>query len=72
MIGSPDEANLVLLLSDLGPRIPPGRFAGKRVYVVVRPAAWPAIEAAFRGSGATLLQLDPSKPLPQRPDRMPK
>lgn len=72
MIGSPAEANLVLLLSDLGPRIPPGRFAGKRVYVVVRPAAWPAIQAAFRGSGATLLQLDPSKPLPQRPDRMPK
>ncbi len=72
MIGSMSETNLSDVLIELGAEIPSGSLAGHTLYIAVQDSAWPAIRNALSGSGAEVRQLDPTKPIPQRPDRMPE
>lgn len=71
MIGSPSEQNLAEVLISLGPEIPPGGLTGNTLYIAAGET-WPAIREALAHSGADLRQLDPARPIPQRPDRMPQ
>lgn len=72
MIGSISEPNLSGVLIGLGAEIPPGSLTGNTLYIAVQDPAWPAIRDAFSRSGADIRQLDPTEPIPQRPDRMPE
>ncbi|MDO9589374.1 MAG: hypothetical protein Q7J13_15790 [Brevundimonas sp.] len=71
MIGSMSEPNLSAVLIGLGAEIPPGSLTGNTLYIAVQDPAWPAVRDALSGSGADVRQLDPTEPIPQRPDRMP-
>lgn len=42
-----------------------------RIYVVAEDAAWPGLARLFAPSEASLIQLDPSEPIPQRLERLP-
>jgi hypothetical protein len=48
-----------------------GWLRGIRVYVVADDAAWPGLVRLFAPSEASLIQLDPSEPIPQRLERLP-
>lgn len=71
-IGSMSEPNLSEVLIGLGAEIPTGSLAGNTLYIAVTDPAWPAIRDALSRSGANLRQIDPTEPIPQRPDRMPE
>ncbi|HEX8217186.1 MAG TPA: hypothetical protein VF577_06955 [Allosphingosinicella sp.] len=70
-IASPEGVAIAPALAPLVERRRPGWLRGIRLYIAADDAAWPDIVALFRGSGATLVQLDPAEPIPQRPDRVP-
>jgi hypothetical protein len=72
MIGSMSEPNLSAVLIELAAEIPPGSLAGNTLYIAVQDPAWPAIREALRHTGADVRQLDPTEPIPQRPDRLPE
>lgn len=71
MLASPDPDNLVAVLADVAAQGRAKGLKGLRVYVAADDARWPAVVAALGGSGAALIQLDPGKPIPQRPERVP-
>ena len=71
-IGSMSEPNLSDVLIEVGAEIPPGSLAGVTLYIAVTDSAWPAIRDALSRSGAEVRQIDPTEPIPQRPDRMPE
>ena len=71
-VGSPEG---VALAPALAPIVRPRRagwLRGIRLYIVADDAAWPQLVELFRTSGATLIQLDPATPIPQRPERLPR
>lgn len=70
MIASLSEDNLVSVLERIGDDLRPGSLRGVRVYVVVAPARWSQINGALTASGAEVVLLDPSVPIPQRPERI--
>lgn len=49
-------------------KIKPGSLAGIEFYFIADGAHWPAIRDALAASGATLVQVDPTKPIPPRAD----
>lgn len=67
---SPAQDNLVKALADAARRVPDGKLKGVRVYVAVGDALWPQVTAALARSGAEMIQIDPAKPIPQRPERL--
>lgn len=67
---SPVQDNLVKILIDAARRVPDGKLKGVRVYVAVGDALWPQVTAALAHSGAEMIQIDPAKPIPQRPERL--
>lgn len=69
---SPDQDSLVRVLVAAAPRFKPGSLKGKWLFLVVSDRHWPALQAAFAGSGAELVQINPDRPIPQRPERMPQ
>jgi hypothetical protein len=70
LFGSPDEDDLARILAGLLSRMRPGRWRGVKVHVAVHDPLWPRIAAMFAPTGATLVQLDPTEPIPQRPERL--
>lgn len=71
LFGSPDVARLADMISAAlqDPRVVD--ISGHRVYIVADDAHWPRFVEIFAGTGARLIQLDPSEPIPQRPERLP-
>jgi hypothetical protein len=71
MIASPASSdNLVRLLKADVSRRRPGFLRRVRVYVVVDDVHRDAVAAALAPSGARFIQIDPRKPIPQRPERL--
>lgn len=69
-IATLSEDNLVAVVRRIAATVPIGRMRGTTLYFAVSADRWPAIEAALRHSGATLVQFDPDVPIPQRRDRI--
>lgn len=72
MIGSADALNLIKVLEEIMGASRRGALNGVKVYVAVGDGLWPRVQRAFAGSGASVIQLDPTVPIPQRPERMPE
>ena len=70
MIASPSQDNLVQVLSEITVTVPPGWLKKARVYVAVDDAHTADVERMLRPTGAKYVQLDPSKPIPQRKERL--
>ncbi|MEO5829797.1 MAG: hypothetical protein ABIQ36_04440 [Rhodanobacter sp.] len=70
MIASPSQDNLVKVLSELTPAVPLGWLKHARVYVVADNAHTKSVAKALARTGATYIQLDPDKPIPQRKARL--
>jgi hypothetical protein len=49
---------------------PRGKLKGSRIYVVAPSAALPMLEAILAPTGGTVICLDPTQPIPQRPERL--
>jgi len=70
MVGGPSQDDLVEVLVDALRRLRPGALAGMRIYIVVDDAHRAPVAAALAPTGATFIQLDPARPIPQRPERI--
>lgn len=70
-IASPEGAALAPALQPLLERRRPGWLRRVRLYIVADDAAWPDLIRLFLPSGATMIQIDPVEPIPQRPERLP-
>ncbi len=70
-IASPvSPENLVRVLTDIVRTSKPGFLRGVRVYVAVPAGYRGPIAAALGPSAATFIHIDPSIPIPQRPERI--
>jgi hypothetical protein len=70
MIASPSQDNLVHVLSGIVMTVPCGWLKNARVYVAVGDAHTAEIAKMLVPTGAKYVQLDPSKPIPQRRARL--
>jgi hypothetical protein len=72
MFAAVDEADLIEVLAKVTARLRPGALHGKRVYIAASQGVHARLTALFAPSRATLTLLDPAKPIPQRPERLPR
>lgn len=70
MLGSPSQANLAEVVRRALAATPEGALDGRVVYVAVEDDLWPEFRRMFAPTGARLVQLNPSRGIPQRPERM--
>lgn len=70
MLGSPSQAGLVDFLRTETRRLAPGALSGPRIYLALDDARFAQAQAMLNPLGAALIQLDPAKPIPQRPERL--
>ncbi len=70
MVASPSQDNLVKVLSELAATVPSGWLSRARIYVAVDEAHSLAVARALTPTGAEYLQLDPTKPIAQRQERL--
>lgn len=68
-VGPPD--NLVRVLGDAARAVKPGALKGARLYIVTTDQDRDRIAAILAPTGATFIQLDPTRPIPQRKERIP-
>lgn len=64
------QPNLISVLRAEVSKIKPGKLAHLTIYLALDDAHWNEAVAIFKTSGAKLVQLDPSKPIPQNPERL--
>lgn len=69
-LASLSEPNLVTVLEKVTSKLPDGSLSNLTVFVAVSDQRWPQIVSMMQRTGAKLVQLDPAKPLPQRPERI--
>jgi hypothetical protein len=70
MIASPSQDNLLHVLSEIAVTVPAGWLKKARVYVAVDDAHTAEAAKILLPTGAKYIQLDPSKPIPQRKARL--
>jgi hypothetical protein len=71
MIASPSSPeNLLRVLGECSARASPARFASSRIYVAVPAEYRERAVAALAPTGAQVIYVDPSQPIPQRPERL--
>jgi hypothetical protein len=70
MIASPSQDNLVRVLSEIVPTLAQGSLTTTKIYVAVNDSQSSAVAKVFAPTGAKYIQLDPSKPIPQRKARL--
>ena len=70
MIGSPSQDDLARRVAEIAADVPRGSLQGTRIYVAADDAHTAAIARALTRTGATYVQLDPGKPIPQRKARL--
>jgi len=68
-VGPPD--NLVRVLGDAARAVKPGALKGARLYIVTTDQDRDRIAAILAPTGAKFIQLDPTRPIPQRKERIP-
>lgn len=69
-LASMSELDLVSALERIASKLPVGSLSRVTVFVAVSCKYWPDILATMQRSGAKLVQLDPAKDIPQRPERI--
>lgn len=70
MIASPGwSERLTETLATLSQSLPSGALEGVRIYVAIERGWEASLQESFAKSGATVILLDPSSPIPQRPGR---
>ena len=67
---SPSQENLAEVFEAAAARIRPGALKGVNIYVAITDAHRGRFERALAHSGARFIQLDPTRPIPQRPERL--
>ena len=70
MIASSSQDNLLHVLSEIAVTVPRGWLKKARVYVAVDDARTAEVARTLLPTGANYVQLDPSKPIPQRKERL--
>lgn len=70
LLASPDEEDLIGFLGETLGRIRPGSWRGNSLYVAAHDANWPRIAALIAPTGATPVQIDPTEPIAQLPERL--
>jgi hypothetical protein len=70
MFGSPFAEDLAATLEREGMKIGRGKLKDSRIYIAIGAEFWPRISAAFASSGAKLIRIDPTIPIPQNPERL--
>ena len=65
---SPD--NLVRVLTETARKVKPGALKQARIYIAVTDAYRDRVAATLAPTGATFIQLDPTRPIPQRKERI--
>jgi hypothetical protein len=70
MFASPASDNLADVLAAEVGRLRSGALRQARIYIVAADPLWPRMAGIFARSGATLVQIDPAQPIPQRPERL--
>ena len=69
-IGSQSYSNLAQVLIEVANATPKQKLKDVRLYVAVTDLYWPEIRDAFVHTGATLVQINPDKPILQNPRRL--
>lgn len=69
-LASPDGLPLAPALEAIAAGQRPGWLRNSNLYIVAEEQAWPELQRVIGPSGATLIRLDPSTPIPQRPERL--
>ena len=69
-LASLSEPNLVTVLKKVTVNLPDRSLSNITVYIAVSDRNWPAIVAAMQRTGAKIVQLDPTKAIPQRSERI--
>lgn len=69
-IASPSEPNLVSVLRKVASKLPERSLSKVTVFIALSDENWPATVDAMRRTGAKLIQVNPDKPIPQRPERV--
>ena len=67
---SPSQENLANVFDAAARKVRPGALKGVRIHVAVTDPLRGRFERALAHTGATFVQLDPTKPIPQRPERI--
>jgi hypothetical protein len=70
VLGSPSPEALAALLDDMAGELSPGDLAGSRLYLALDDARFAHAGARLAALGATLVQVDPAKAIPQRRERL--
>ena len=70
MLASPSQDALVDVLAQEAAKVSNGTRSGVRIYVVADASHFAAAQKALAHTGATIIQIDPAKPIPQRPERL--
>lgn len=70
VLGSPSQAALAALLDDVAGELPPRALAGSRLYLALDDARFAHASTRLAALGATLIQVDPAKAIPQRKERL--
>jgi len=61
--------NLVTVLNKMAAKLPDGSLSKITVFIALSDQNWLAAVAAMKRTGAKIVQLDPAKGIPQRPER---
>jgi hypothetical protein len=69
-LASLSEPNLVAVLKRVMSKLPDRSLSKVTAFIAVSDQNWPEIVATMRRSGANIVQLDPAKAIPQRPERI--
>lgn len=69
-IASLSESNLVSVLEELALKLPAQSLSKVTVFLALSDQYWPSAVAVMRRSGARLVQIDPTKQIPQRQERV--
>lgn len=72
MFAGANEADLIEVLKRGVAPLPRGALGDTRIYVAASEANRSRLTAIFAPSRAALILLDPSRPIPQRPERLPR
>ncbi|HEY5721075.1 MAG TPA: hypothetical protein VIT45_02010 [Allosphingosinicella sp.] len=67
---SPSQDNLAKVMADAAKTLKTGDLSGVQIFLAVDNEHFERIAAALAPSGADLIQHDPGKPIPQRPERL--
>jgi hypothetical protein len=69
-LASLSEPNLVTVLKEVTSKLPDRSLSKVTAFIAVSDRSWPAVVATMQRTGAKIVQLDPTKAILQRPERI--